>query len=261
MSNDWTLTEPARQEKPKPFIVIYGEPKIGKTTQFTKPDKCILVPTEQGFDLSKPIMRLPANRLAASWDDLLMSVNTLVKEEHDREWVVFDTLNGCVDLCAKHVCQRDFDGQWTAIPGKRGYNSYMEGEKQCAQEFKRLLNGLELLRKKKGMGAIMLAHEGLHRKNSSLGDDFMAVGANISKYSWHTVTAWADQIGHACREFIVSTPENKDKGKAHTISNERQIVFAGGPERDAGTRAGYEMPDKIPLRWSSYSDSLALNFK
>ena len=36
------------------------------------------------------------------------------------------------------------------------------------------------------------------------------------------------------------------------MGKDRWIVFKGSPARDAGCRAGYEMPDKIKLAYSEY---------
>jgi len=110
------------------------------------------------------------------------------------------------------------------------------------------------------MGCILLAHQGLHRSGNALGEDFQKFGPDMNKYSWSLLLGWADHIGHACRDFMIHTPhglEDKGKGIAIEKNNTRWLVFEGGPGRDAGSRAGYEMPDRIELNWSHYADIIS----
>ena len=81
--------------------------------------------------------------------------------------------------------------------------------------------------------------------------------------SWHVLKSWADHIGYACRDFVVQeNPRQGQKGaKAIAKNNKRWLVFDGGPGRDAGGRAGYDMPDRTELIWSQYADHLYKNFK
>ena len=63
---------------------------------------------------------------------------------------------------------------------------------------------------------------------------------------------------------MVHTPQGKEdsgKGVARERSNTRYLVFEGGPGRDAGARAGYEMPERIELKWSAYADSISKHLK
>ena len=127
-----------------------------------------------------------------------------------------------------------------------------------AQEFKKLLDALDMLRDKKDVGCILLAHQGLHRSGNALGDDFLKFAADVNKYTWSLMLGWADHIGHACRDFMVHSPQGKEgKGKAVEKNDQRWLVFEGGPGRDAGARAGYEMPSRIPLSWSDYADIIS----
>lgn len=243
----------------KPRLVVYGEPKAGKTSFACHAPNVLLIPTEDGA-AGLDVMQLPNNRVCSSWDDILIAVRTLLETEHDREWVAIDTVNGVVDLCAKFICDRDFGGNWESRKGQEGFNAWGRGDKATAQEFKRLITGLDMLREKKNMGIILVAHQGLHRSGNALGEDFQKFAADINKYSWSILLGWADHIGHACRDFMVHTPqgmENKGKGIAVQKNDTRWLVFEGGPGRDAGSRAGYEMPDRIKLNWDDYADIIS----
>ncbi len=252
-STEWDLGEYVPVDK-KPRVVVYGEPKIGKTTFACSAPNAVLIATEDGAG-NIPIMRLPKDRVCQSWDDILTAIKVLLTKDHDREWLVLDTLNGAAELCAQFVCDRDFGGCWESAKGREGFNAWGRGDKATGQEFKRLTRGLDLLREKKNMGCILVAHQGLHRSGNALGDDFLKFGADMTKQTWAQTLGWADHIAHATRDFVVATPRGKEdtgKSKVKQRGKERWLVFDGGPARDAGARAGFEMPEKVRLDWDAY---------
>ena len=216
-----------------PRLIVYGPPKIGKSTFAGSAPNVVFIPTEDGIS-GLDVMQLPSGRTCNTWEDMLKAVATLLKEEHDRKWVVIDTINGAAELCAKYICDRDFGGCWESRKGQEGFNAWGRGDKATAQEFKRLITGLDMLREEKGMGCILLAHQGLHRSGNALGEDFMKFAADIHARSCSLLVGWADHIAHACRDFMVHTPhgkEDKGKGIAKQMSNTRWLVFEGGPGR------------------------------
>ena len=260
--SEWELKKAKKKPRP-PRTILFGEPKIGKSTFASNAPGVVFIPTEDGIS-GLDVMQLPSDGVCHSWEDVLKAIRVLLETDHDRKWVALDTINGVADLCAKHVCDRDFGGNWESRKGQEGFNAWGRGDKAAAQEFKRLLSGLDMLREKKGMGCILLAHQGLQRSGNALGEDFQKFTADIHKNSWSLLVGWADHIAHACRDYMVHVPQGKEdsgKGVAKEMSTTRWLVFEGGPGRDAGARAGYDMPDRIELSWSTYADNIAKHFK
>ena len=260
MSKDEWILEVSTSPRKMPRIVVMGEPGVGKTTWGCSAPNAVLVATEDGAS-GIPIMRLPKDRLSSSWDDILKAVKTLLEAEHDREWLVLDTINGAADLCAQHVCDRDFGGQWESSKGVEGFNACGRGDNATAQEFRRLLKGLDLLRERKNMGCILLSHLGLQRSGNALGEDFQKFTGDMTKQTWALTLAWADNVGHATRDFVVTVPQGKEdsgKAKARARNDDRWLVFDGGPGLDAKARRGYEVPGRLPLVWDAYAKAVGL---
>jgi hypothetical protein len=241
--------------KPPPRLVVYGEPKIGKSTFATSaPDMC-LVATEDGA-LAVDVPRLPTDGKCKTWQDVLECAKAIRDGEHDFKWMALDTANGAESLCQQMVCERDFGGFLNPGKGHEGFSSYGKGDKAVAQEFRALLSILDDVQQKRGVGVILLAHAGLHKTGNALGADFQKFGADMNKNTWALVAGWADQIGYACRDMRVSVREGEAKAKATAIGSERWIQFEGGPGLDAGGRVGYEMPERILLSWDDYAAAL-----
>jgi hypothetical protein len=249
--NRFSIVQGQKRQKPPPRLVLYGEPKIGKTTFGASAPDVVFIPTEDG-SLGLDVARIPNEGKCESFADVITALTVLLKEQHSFKWVVIDTLNEAQHLCAQMVCERDFGGKWNTSKGVEGFNAFSKGEKATAQEMRALLSLLDQLQQKRGIGIILLAHVGLHKQGNALGADFQKFGGDMDKNTWALVCGWADQIGHACRDLRASTREGESKAKASAIGSERWVVFDGGPGRDAGARAGYEMPERILLSWEEY---------
>jgi hypothetical protein len=247
-----------QKQKPQPRVIVYGEPGVGKTTFGTSAPDVILIPTEDGA-LGVDVPRIPNDGKCETWGDVLLAAKALRGAKHDYRWAALDTLNGAAHLCAEAVCKRDFGGRWTTIKDHEGYDAFGRGDKATAHEFRELLSVLDDLQQQRGMGVILLAHAGLHKQGNALGADYYKFGAEMPKAAWALTCGWADQVAHACREVRAATREGEKKAKASAIGDERWLVFEGGPGRDAKSRVGYEMPERILLSWDDYERALKLD--
>lgn len=240
------------KKRPPPRIVVYGDAGIGKTTLGANAPNSVIVPTEDGaLGADAPLM---PNHKVKTWQELLDTARSLLVDEHDRQWVVIDTINGASTLCAQHVCNRDFGGHWG---GKDGYNAWNHGAKETAREMVALLDLLDGLQQVRGMGVMLLAHAAPVKQSNMFGVDFYESAPALDKPVLDLIKAWADQIAYAGRDVRAATRDGERRAKVSMVSKTRYLWFEGQPGMVAKNRVGYEMPAQIELGWDTYEYELA----
>lgn len=236
------VSAPVDIQVPPPRLVIYGQPKVGKTSFASNAPSPLLVQTEDGA-AGLRIPKIPETP-CSSWEELMQCLREVLKQDHDRKSLIIDTLDKAEQLAQAHVLQNSFNGN------HEKYMAYYKGPILAGEMISEVLSALDYIRTKRGMNIILIAHDGLQQGANALGDDFKKWAPNLSKYAWNRVRDWADQIGHAQSNFKVID------GKAKELGKDRWIHFLGSPGRDAGCRVGYEMPDKIKLNWDEYQSHM-----
>jgi len=238
-----------------PRLVIHGEPGIGKSSFGANAPGCVFIKTEAGCD-ALGVPSLPVEGVCETWEQVLQAFDAVLDSPEGVQWIVLDSLNGAHQLCRQYICDKDFGGTWVSKRGVEGYNAWAAGDKASAIEIKRLLAKADQARGQ-NIGIMMLGHTGLHKQGDACGSDFYKFGMDMEPRSWAFVLQWADQVGHACREFVTGKRDGENRAKATMVNSDRWLVFDGGPATDAKCRAGYDMPAKIILSFEEYQSKLA----
>ena len=239
-------------EKKPPRIVIYGPPKVGKTTFGSAAPAPIFVTTEDGVS-NVPVDQYPK---AESWDDVVNNLTEIAKGPHSFRSVVVDTLNGAAELCARKLCATLYGGRWEAQKGAEGFLSYGKGWAAVSEEMRQVLPLLDACRDR-GMTVLLLAHTGLLNVKNPIYGEFQKFAPELDKRVWARFSAWADIIGRADYDYVVvgARPEEGKRGRA-AGSNTRVLIFGGSAAEDAGCRVGYELPEQIGFMWEEFASLL-----
>jgi hypothetical protein len=237
-----------KTEKRKPRMILYGPKKIGKSSFASQAPNPIFVVTEDGVD-NIPVRKM---KPAKTWEEFL----SYVKEVRDHakaeglETIVIDTINGAAELCAEHVCQTQFGGNW----GPGGFLSFGQGAKATAQAMKELLPILDACRDL-NLTVVLLAHTGVSNVKNPVGGDFSKYQPDMDKNVWSLISAWLDIILRAEFEHVVVKDKNDGKVKARGDST-RVVYTTGSAAEDAGCRVGFELPETIDLTWEAFEQGL-----
>lgn len=201
--------------------LIYGAPKIGKSTLASQFDSPLFLATEAGLN-SLEVYQLPC----PDWKTFTDACAEIAAGKHNFKTVVIDTIDNAHKFCsefirAKHGMQHESDLEW----GK-GWNFVSE-------EFRRVLTKLSLL----PYGLVMVSHADNVELKTRTAILNKAI-PTLRKSAREIVLDMSDFILYC--ESIVT--EDGDKRIMRTKPSENW---------EAGDRGGY-LPPALPLEYEAF---------
>lgn len=126
-------------------MVVYGEPKAGKTSLFGKSkmnDNILFIATEKGHDFIEGYVQT-----VESWPEFLSTCKDLVTEEHNYKLIVIDVADWLYKYCEDYICKNHQVEHINDL-------AYGKGSALVKSEFVRVINKLNA----KGLGIAFIAH-------------------------------------------------------------------------------------------------------
>ena len=90
----------AISENPK-VLLLYGAPKVGKTTALSQLNDCLIIDTEGGANMIEGYIETVKNR------EELIELLKQAKEGHDYKYVAIDTIDRIATWADKAVCEEE----------------------------------------------------------------------------------------------------------------------------------------------------------
>lgn len=226
---------PNKKTKPKQNIhdltmLIYSEPKAGKSTFCSQADNVLFLATEAGLN------NLEVYQIAISkWEDLKNAANEIAQGKHNFKSIVIDTVDNAYRFCADYICKQNNIKHESELPYSKGYAL-------VKNEFYRLLVKLSFL----PQGLILVSHTQEREIDSRVGKYTKTV-PNLSESIRKLILGMVDIIG-----FVDFEKEVLPDGK--TIYN-RVIRTKPSKHYEAGDRTG-KLPEVLPLDYHIFEKSL-----
>lgn len=226
-----------------PKIIIYGGPKIGKSTFGASIDGAIFIQTEEGLD-ALDVARFP---LAQKYQDVLDALNVLATTEHEFKALVVDSLDWMEGLLWQHVCDQHNVKSIELVGG-----GYGKGYLEAAKLWVDLFTALDYLRNERGMPIVLIAHDINSKMTPPDGEPYNYAELKLHTRAAALVKEWADCIAYATEKTYMKKDDlgfNKKHVRA-VGSNQRVLVVGKNPAYVTGNR--YGMQDEISLDWDSF---------
>jgi len=226
-------------------VTIYGCEGLGKSTLASNTPAPIFIGAEDGTS-QLDVARLEEPRL---WEDVLKCVEEL-HNDHEFKTVVLDTLDWAEPLVHDWVCRN--------VPGEKGKKcsniedyGYGKGYIHAGSVWHGFLKRLDVLRSKKGMNVMLVAHSHVKNFKNPEGDDYDRFEMKLRQASAGLIKEWSDAVLFANYETLTLEQDGRKKG----IADGSRVVYT---ERRASWDAKnrYGMPPKLPLDWSEIEASM-----
>ena len=205
-------------ENPK-VMLLYGAPKVGKTTALSQLKDCLIIDTEQGAGMIEGYIEEANSR------EELINILKEAKEGHEYKYVAIDTIDKIADWADKSVCQEEGVSAVQDLAFGKGF----------AMSRDKVLNTIKILRQ-------IFPHVILigHRKWAQAVVDGKAIvqpeSLDLTGKLKNMIMADCDAIGYVYRD--------EEKG-------DLMVSFKANEALEAGSRSPHLRGKEIQLKWKS----------
>lgn len=217
-------------------VLIYGSPKIGKSTFASKADNVLFFNFENGTEFL-PMKNDPIP--IQKWADFKAYLKQLRDPEIQAMFpvIVIDTVTIAGQLCEKYICTQQNVENIKDIPYGAGYG-------MPSQEFFNVFHEISML----GYGIIFLAHTKTQYSEfvDEKGEKIQQVTADVDKRIFSVLNGMCDIIGYAEKQY---DPINKTMKRV-------LYVDADAPDKVTGGRCVQYFPKVIPLDYHIFMTEL-----
>jgi hypothetical protein len=241
MLNLSKLQSSTRESPPK--ILVYGPPKVGKTTFLASVPGVIIVQNEDGSN-NITCARCPSTVdqnqfVPVDFNDYRAMLTAIRDEPHEFTALAIDTLDGLEGLIHRHVCTEAGN-----VPLEKVEGGYGRGYTRAIEFWREILALLESIQTKRHMTIVMAAHTMVGSQANPTGEDYAVLQPALHKRSWPLVHGWCDAILLATEDFAV------DKKRSKQVVTGRRILRAQpGAGHMSGNRYGF--PQEMPLNYAN----------
>lgn len=225
-----------------PRIFLYGVHGIGKSTVASQAPKPIFIPTEDGADE----IDVPKFPTATSSDDVLKALRALYRETHEYQTIVIDSADWMEDFIQKELTDNYTNKEL----------AYGKDALFGAQRVGDILVALNILRARKKMSVIIIAHCEIKRFDSPLTEPYDRYQPKLQRHFSSLMQEWADAVLFATYDVTVKKEEvgfNKEVRRGIS-SGDRLLYTEERPAFYAKNR--YSMPAELPLSFDSISKNI-----
>lgn len=228
-----------------PRLIVYGSPKVGKTSFAASIPDAIILDIEGGSGALN-VARIEKDKLV-TLADVLGWLDTLITQEHSFAAVVLDSADWLETLIGQQIAAEAGKKHLEDIP-------YQAGHKKLPDLWKQVFDRLSVLREQRGMVVVFIAHDQVKRYDSPITDSYDRHQLKMHKQSADILTEWVDCLLFANqRVYIDKADVGFKKTVKRGVGGDRVLHTVESPAYVAGNR--YGLPEELPLDWASFIDA------
>lgn len=204
-------------------IIIYGPPKLGKSTLAGATKGALMIPTEDRvshIDCEKA-------PVAKTYEEIMDVFNFLLTEKkHPYKRVIIDSLDWFEPMLHNYICKKNNFKSLTDDKNKE--TAFQKGLKYLAVEgWKTFLHNCDVLRDA-GIDVIIVAHSHNITINPPTSDSYDKSVMKIDKNALSVIEEWADVIAFYDKEIYVLTDDKSLNKRGKALSSKKRILHLSG---------------------------------
>lgn len=213
------------------YTLIYGQPKVGKTTFAASASDNLILSFEKGLNFISGVYSVDIQR----WSDFKLVLQQLRKPEVQEKYktVTIDTYSIATELCEEHICNLAGVTSIDEFEWGKGYSRAKQEMDKCLRTITQL-----------GYGLIIIAHAKTEGTDSKDKNAVERAVPDIPQRYQSLIYKLVDIIAYVDVQY-------DEKGNAV-----RRLITKGSPRVMAGTRIKY-LPPVIDFSFKSLEDAVA----
>jgi hypothetical protein len=222
-----------------PRIMLYGVHGIGKSTFAAEAPSSIFIPTEDGANE----IDVPKFPVVKDRGEVMAILRELYSQPHDYKTLVLDSVDWFEDFI-----QAELRAEKTEKELGYGRESLF-AESMLSD----VLGAFSMLRKKRKMSVIVIAHSEIKRFDSPMTEPYDRYQPKLTPRLSSLLQEWADVVAFATYDVAVKKEEvgfNREVRRGIS-SGDRVLYTEERPAFYAKNR--YKLPPEMPLNWGKFS--------
>lgn len=201
------LSKATKQRTSGLVLTFVGAPGTGKTSTAATFPEPFLIRT-QGEDVPRDMPSLPDSiGVTESTEALWEQLKALLQDDHEYKTLIIDSITGLEQMFIQDVLSKD--------PKAKGINQafggYGAGPSAVAANHMRVRKAVELLRSKRGMNTVFVAHADIGRIDPPDSEGFSQYTLRLSSKSMAPYTDSVDLVGFLRQDTILRGEEGERK--------------------------------------------------
>jgi len=219
--------------------LIYGLPKVGKSTFASCASGALFLACEHGLDN----IDAEATDLMTNYDMVLEILDQLIHEDHGFKTLVIDTMSALEVLMMRHTAKSFSKKSYEEIEYGRGKGALVNRVVHLLAQLDRIHN--------RGIMIIMIAHSDIVNFKDPMGEAYDTYKPQLHKHISPIIEKWADIIGFAKQEHMLrESQDGMAKRKTAIAQPNRRLYLDNTASCLAGSR--YDLPASIDLVFADY---------
>jgi len=250
------LTPKTEKKKVGVRLIIYGPPKIGKSTFASCIPNHLFMNLDKGLNYIEGAVE--PEDAPRNYDEVKSFLKDLSSQEHPYKTIVIDTIDKVEGMMGEWIVSRLNKPQLMSIADVE----YKKGYELLVDETRKFITYLDYLAIEKGINVILLAHETTKKIQPPVGEEYTRKEPSLFSKKTDGESClklyqdWADAIGFAAFDVVVSKTGQGFNSRGQASGTGRRFLHldADNPAYVAGNRFG--ISGRINFSWSDFVGAL-----